>query len=51
MFTLHDSEGFERLRDETYGAVHGFIKERLEGESEDRLHAIWYVRFSDAPCQ
>jgi hypothetical protein len=51
MFTLHDSEGFERLQSGKYDVVHEFIKQHLVGEPEDRLHAIWYVRLSDAPCQ
>ena len=51
MFTLHDSEGFERLQSGKCDVVHNFIKQRLEGESGDRLHAIWYVRCSDAPRQ
>lgn len=46
MFTLHDSEGFERLQNGKFDVVHKFIKQHLEGEPENRLHAIWYVCLS-----
>ena len=51
MFILHDSEGFERLQNGKYDVVHEFIKQHLEGEPENRLHAVWYVRLSHARRQ